>query len=69
MDIISDHGAKIKRLEDRLNPKEQDLNSICSSQLFSPQTLRMLSFSVTSISNDKHDLKVSKTRNPRSTIK
>ena len=27
MDMLSDDGAKIKRLEDRLNPKEQDLNS------------------------------------------
>ena len=33
MDMLSDHGAKIKRLEDRLNPKQQDLNSICSSPL------------------------------------
>ena len=55
MDMLSDNGAKIKRLEDRLNPKEQDLNSVCSSPFFSPQTPRMLSFSVTSISNDEDD--------------
>ena len=61
VDMLSDDGAKIKRLEDRLNPKEQDLNSACSPPLFSPQTLRMLSFSFTSISNDEDDPKMSKT--------
>ena len=61
MDMLSDDGAKIKRFEDRLNPKEQDLNSVCSPPLFSPQTPRMLSFSVTSISNDEDDLEISKT--------
>ena len=61
MDILSDDGAKIKRLEDRLNPKEQDLNSACSPPLFSPQTPRMLSFSVALISNDEDNPKMSKT--------